>query len=204
MVWAPRSLDKLIETPREALSVFDFEPVMHKNVPPAHFGYMATGIDDEVTLRANREGFQKFQLLPRRLVDVSQLDLSLELFGQTYGSPSCWRRPAPTRPSMRTAISPSRAPPAGPTTCRSCRPWPRPRSSRRSRHAAGPSGSSSTPPTNGRWPRPWPSAPRRPARRPLSSRSTCWRARTGRPTCACGAPTSATARSATGWDWRAS
>src|SRR5687768_6316796 len=87
MVWAPRSLDKLIETPREALSVFDFEPVMHKNVPPAHFGYMATGIDDEVTLRANREGFQKFQLLPRRLVDVSQLDLSMELFGRTYGSP---------------------------------------------------------------------------------------------------------------------
>ena len=87
MVWAPRSLDKLIETPREALSVFDFEPVMHKNVPPAHFGYMATGIDDEVTLRANREGFQKFQLLPRRLVDVSQLDLTMELFGRSYGSP---------------------------------------------------------------------------------------------------------------------
>ena len=87
MVWAPRSLDKLIESPREALSVFDFEPVMQKNVPPAHFGYMASGIDDEVTLRANREGFQKFQLLPRRLVDVSQLDLSLELFGRTYGSP---------------------------------------------------------------------------------------------------------------------
>jgi isopentenyl diphosphate isomerase/L-lactate dehydrogenase-like FMN-dependent dehydrogenase len=87
MVWAPRSLDKLIESPREALSVFDFEPVMRKNVPPAHFGYMATGIDDEVTLRANREGFQKFQLLPRRLVDVSQLDLGMELFGRTYGSP---------------------------------------------------------------------------------------------------------------------
>jgi len=87
MVWAPRSLDKLIETPREALSVFDFEPVMHKNVPPAHFGYMATGIDDEITLRANREGFQKFQLLPRRLVDVSQLDLTMELFGRSYGSP---------------------------------------------------------------------------------------------------------------------
>jgi len=77
----------LIRTAAEALSVFDFEPVMHKNVPPAHFGYMATGIDDEVTLRANREGFQKFQLLPRRLVDVSQLDLSLELFGRTWGSP---------------------------------------------------------------------------------------------------------------------
>ena len=87
MVWAPRALQPLIESSREALSVFDFEPVMQKNVPPAHFGYMATGIDDEVTLRANREGFQKFQLLPRRLVDVSQVDLGLELFGRSYGSP---------------------------------------------------------------------------------------------------------------------
>jgi len=86
-VWGPRTLDRLIASPREALSVFDFEPVMHEKVPPAHFGYMATGIDDEVTLRANREGFLKFQLRPRRLVDVSQLDLSIELFGQSYPSP---------------------------------------------------------------------------------------------------------------------
>src|SRR5712672_3938099 len=81
MVWAPRSLDKLIATPKDAINVFDFEPVMAKNVPPAHFGYMASGIDDEVTLRANREGFQKFQLRPRRLGDVERLDLSMELFG---------------------------------------------------------------------------------------------------------------------------
>jgi len=31
---------------------------------------MVTGIDDEVTLRANRESFLKFQLRPRRLVDL--------------------------------------------------------------------------------------------------------------------------------------
>ena len=43
--------------PKEALDVFDFEPVARKNLPPAHFGYLATGSDDEVTLRANREGF---------------------------------------------------------------------------------------------------------------------------------------------------
>jgi len=86
-VWGPRTLDRLIASPREALSVFDFEPVMHEKVPAAHFGYMATGIDDEVTLRANREGFLKFQLRPRRLVDVSQLDLRIELFGQSYPSP---------------------------------------------------------------------------------------------------------------------
>ena len=67
--------------------MFDFEPVMRKNVPPAHFGYMATGVDDEVTLRGNREGFLKFQLRPRRLVDVSKLDMRTEILGVTYDSP---------------------------------------------------------------------------------------------------------------------
>src|SRR5436309_2665098 len=87
MMWAPRDLDKLISSPKEAINVFDFEPVMQKNVPPAHFGYMASGIDDEVTLRANREGFLKFQLRPRRLVDVSKVDMSVDILGVKYDSP---------------------------------------------------------------------------------------------------------------------
>ncbi|MEA2853128.1 MAG: 4-hydroxymandelate oxidase [Rhodospirillaceae bacterium] len=86
-VWGTRTLDKLIASPRVAIDAFDFEPVMREKVPPAHFGYMATGIDDEVTLRANREGFLKLQLRPRRLIDVETLDLRMELFGQTYPSP---------------------------------------------------------------------------------------------------------------------
>src|ERR1700692_4555795 len=85
--WAPRDLDKLIEDPTKELDVFDFEPVMRKNVPPAHFGYMATGVDDKVTLRANREGFRKFALRPRRLVDVSKIDMSVEIFGVKYCEP---------------------------------------------------------------------------------------------------------------------
>jgi 4-hydroxymandelate oxidase len=87
MVWSPRNLDKLIASPKDAINVFDFEPVMAKNVPPAHFGYMASGIDDEVTLRANREGFQKFVLRPRRLVDVSKVDMSVDLLGMKFDSP---------------------------------------------------------------------------------------------------------------------
>jgi 4-hydroxymandelate oxidase len=86
-VWAPRDYDHLIADPKEALDVFDFEPVMHKNVPPAHFGYMASGVDDDVTLRANRAGFLKFQLRPRRLVDVSKVDMSTEILGQKYDTP---------------------------------------------------------------------------------------------------------------------
>ena len=87
MAWAPRDLDRLIENARQALDVFDFEPVMRKNVPPAHFGYMATGVDDEVTLHANRTAFQTLQLRPRRLIDVSHVNLRTNILGTTYDSP---------------------------------------------------------------------------------------------------------------------
>ena len=87
LAWAPMRTDELLASPKEAINVFDFEPVCRKNVPPAHFGYMASGIDDEATLRANREGFLKFQLSPRRLVDVSKADTSVDILGVRYDSP---------------------------------------------------------------------------------------------------------------------
>ena len=87
LMWAPHDPSALITDPKQALNVFDFEPVMRRNTPPAHFGYMASGVDDEVTLRANREGFQKFQLRPRRLIDVSKVDMSTSILGVRYDSP---------------------------------------------------------------------------------------------------------------------
>jgi 4-hydroxymandelate oxidase len=87
LMWAPLDAQYLIKDPKDAINVFDFEPVMRQVVPPAHFGYMASGIDDEVTLRANREGFLKFQLRPRRLVDVSKIDMSTEILGVRYDTP---------------------------------------------------------------------------------------------------------------------
>src|SRR5262245_51713330 len=86
-MWAPYAPTYLIKDPKEAINVFDFEPVARQRIPPAHFGYMASGIDDEVTLRANREDFLKFQLRPRRLVDVSKVDMSVNLLGTTYPTP---------------------------------------------------------------------------------------------------------------------
>jgi 4-hydroxymandelate oxidase len=85
--WAPRDLEKLIADPAQAIDVFDFEPVMKQKVPPAHFGYMATGVDEEMTLRANRDGFRKFALRPRRLVDVTRVDMRADILGVTYDSP---------------------------------------------------------------------------------------------------------------------
>src|SRR5258708_3681869 len=77
----------LIARPEEAINVCDFEPVFFKNVPPAHIGYMASGIDAEATLKANREAFSKYYLRPRRLNDVSKLDTSVDILGVKYPNP---------------------------------------------------------------------------------------------------------------------
>jgi 4-hydroxymandelate oxidase len=76
-----------LSSPKDALNVMDFEEAARRAIPPAHFGYMATGVDDDATLRANREGFKKLQLRPRRLVDVSKVDLHTELFGTSWETP---------------------------------------------------------------------------------------------------------------------
>src|SRR5580765_3634531 len=71
----------------DALDVYDFEAMARKVLPPAHWGYMATGVDGEETLRANARGFDRYQLRVRRFVDVSRIDMRMELFGQTFTSP---------------------------------------------------------------------------------------------------------------------
>src|ERR1051325_8299501 len=77
----------LITSPSEALNVFDFEPVARKKIPVAHWGYLMTGSDDDGTIRANREGFNRYELRVRRLVDVSKIDPSVQLFGTKYDTP---------------------------------------------------------------------------------------------------------------------
>ncbi len=71
----------------QALNVFDLEEVARKNLPRAHFAYLATGVEADATIRANREGFAKFQIRARRLVDTSRVDASVKLFGTTWPTP---------------------------------------------------------------------------------------------------------------------
>jgi isopentenyl diphosphate isomerase/L-lactate dehydrogenase-like FMN-dependent dehydrogenase len=79
--------EPLIGAPEDALSVFEFEAVAKSVLPPAHYGYLATGVDDDLTLRANREAFGRIQIRSRRLVDVSRVDLSIELLGTRWETP---------------------------------------------------------------------------------------------------------------------
>jgi 4-hydroxymandelate oxidase len=86
-----RWLETLGETPigaaKEAVSVFDFEVVARQKLPPAHYGYLATGVDDDRTQRANREGFDRLAIRARHLVDVGRVDTTTELFGRRLELP---------------------------------------------------------------------------------------------------------------------
>jgi isopentenyl diphosphate isomerase/L-lactate dehydrogenase-like FMN-dependent dehydrogenase len=72
---------------KDTLSVLDFEPLAHKTLPPAHWGYMSSGVDDDLTVRMNREAMGHYQIRARRLVGAAKPDLSLQVFGKTWDSP---------------------------------------------------------------------------------------------------------------------
>lgn len=70
----PLSLASLEQKAKEVLS------------PPA-FDYVAGGASGEDTVRANREAFYRWRIVPRMLRDVSERDLSVELFGMHLPAP---------------------------------------------------------------------------------------------------------------------
>ena len=76
-----------ITAPEQAVDVFDFERLARRNLPPAHWGYLATGVDGDATLEANRSGFSDYALRVRRLVDTRTIDLSTTLFDRTWDTP---------------------------------------------------------------------------------------------------------------------
>src|ERR1017187_8949481 len=63
----------VITDPKAALDVMDFEEAAHCKVGAGHWAYMTSGVDDDATIRANREGFKHVQLRPRRLVNATKV-----------------------------------------------------------------------------------------------------------------------------------
>jgi 4-hydroxymandelate oxidase len=79
--------ERVIRSASDAVDVFDFEVVARKTLPPAHFDYVAAGADGGATIRANLDGIARVALRPRRLIDVTQVDTSIELFGKSWKTP---------------------------------------------------------------------------------------------------------------------
>jgi 4-hydroxymandelate oxidase len=90
---AGRSLDSVQESapasqaPAEAVSVSDFEALARLRIPRMAHEYISGGAADEITLRWNRESFDRIRLRPKILVDVSNLDTRVNLFGQELPFP---------------------------------------------------------------------------------------------------------------------
>ena len=83
----PQDASTVMANPADALSVLDFEDAARRKVLPGHWAYMASGVDSDVTLRANRDGYSHVQLRPRRLRDATKVDMRVDLFGTVYASP---------------------------------------------------------------------------------------------------------------------
>ncbi len=83
----PDESSEVISNPADALDIFDLEAAAHRKVLPGHWAYMSSGVDDNTTLRANRDGFKHVELRPRRLRDATKVDMHVDLFGTVYDSP---------------------------------------------------------------------------------------------------------------------
>jgi 4-hydroxymandelate oxidase len=71
----------------EPITLDDYEEAARRLLPRMIFDYFAGGAGDEWTLRENRRAFDRWVLRPRVLADVSQVDLSTSVLGQSVPFP---------------------------------------------------------------------------------------------------------------------
>src|SRR5579859_4011141 len=67
--------------------VTQFEPLARRRLSQMAYDYVRSGGGDEISMRENRVAFERLQLEPSVLVDVSQIDTRVNLFGSELESP---------------------------------------------------------------------------------------------------------------------
>ena len=84
---ASRSADDPATNLDELVSLLDFEPAAQRHMSHSSWEYFSSGVADEITLRWNREAYDRLRLRPRVLVDVSSIDTRVSLLGQELPHP---------------------------------------------------------------------------------------------------------------------
>jgi isopentenyl diphosphate isomerase/L-lactate dehydrogenase-like FMN-dependent dehydrogenase len=75
------------ERPARPMAAEDLELQAQAVLPAPAYVYVAGGAGSEDTVRANRDAFQRWRIVPRFLRDVSRRDLSIELLGRRVPAP---------------------------------------------------------------------------------------------------------------------
>jgi isopentenyl diphosphate isomerase/L-lactate dehydrogenase-like FMN-dependent dehydrogenase len=70
-----------------AINVADYERLAAEKLEAGPLGYFSGGAGDEVTLRENDEAWRRWRLRPRMLVDVGEVNTSVELLGSEVSMP---------------------------------------------------------------------------------------------------------------------
>ncbi len=69
------------------VNISDFHTYASTHLPKSVYDYYRSGAAAEVTLKENSHIYNKYYILPRVLRDVSHIDCSVQLLGQTVTSP---------------------------------------------------------------------------------------------------------------------
>jgi (S)-2-hydroxy-acid oxidase len=81
------AFDEAPVTADQILNIADFEALARAKLPPAHFGYLATGVDDDRTVFLNHEAYSHIEIRSRRFVDISKLDTRCGVLGSVWKQP---------------------------------------------------------------------------------------------------------------------
>ncbi|TMW62257.1 hypothetical protein Poli38472_009750 [Pythium oligandrum] len=71
------------------INVLEYEEYAKEYLPKNAYDYYASGADEMVSLRENREAFKRLVLRPRVLRDVSNMSIRTTVLGQEITSPVC-------------------------------------------------------------------------------------------------------------------
>lgn len=75
------------KTPAQPVSVDELAHRAKKEMAPEAYDYLAGGAGAEETMRANRDAFRRWRIVPRMLRDVARRDLAVEVLGRRFPAP---------------------------------------------------------------------------------------------------------------------
>ncbi len=76
---------------KKAVNIEDLHRMAKLRTPKVAFDFIEGGVEGEAALARNIAAFERHCLLPRYLVNVSQIDQTTPLFGRNWASPSAMR-----------------------------------------------------------------------------------------------------------------